>query len=201
MGIIYKINPPNTSKWLTQFTPPSSLTSPLVANQLAESPSPSLATPPRPPRTSALSALERRATVSISRDAPSTESFQASWPRVAISLPITALVASPSTVVSSRTRTSSTSTLAEASCPWPTLDQAPTDPSSSSASTRPHISTVLTSSSARSPMALPFSISSSKTPSTETTSPRRLSSSLTAVKFLELKAPSTLSNVQVVSTS
>merc|ERR1711974_392129 len=110
-------------------TPASSSTSPSAVTLLAASSSSSTRTlPPRPARTSVLSALVRRVWVararpSTTRAAPSTGSSPASCARVATSPAVTAVVASPSTVPSSPMRTSRSSTLASAPCPWPTLAQ------------------------------------------------------------------------------
>merc|ERR1712165_646185 len=101
----------------------------------------SLLTLPKPLRTSSSSALAKKD--SASRDADSTESLQASWLRVVILLHTTALAASPSTELTSKTRTSLTSTLDVVSFLWPMLAQVPTALSSSFASLPLPISMVL----------------------------------------------------------
>merc|ERR1712002_347031 len=84
-----------------------------------------------PPRTSAPCALEKK--VSATLDPPSTVSFHNSCARVVTSPITTVLVANRSTE-----RTSRSSTLAQASSPWPTPDQTPTVRNSSSAPLRLH---------------------------------------------------------------
>jgi len=90
---------------------------------------------PRPVRTSELCALERRDT--DTRDLPSIVSSHSSCARVVTSPDKTEPEVRASTVRSSPMRTSAWSTPDQESCPWPTVDQTPTDHSSSSAQQRP----------------------------------------------------------------
>ena len=90
-------------------------------------------------RTSVVSALARRVWVHkvglfTSRDPSSTESFLASWLKVAISLEAMAAVANPSMVANSKMKIFPKSMTEEVFSPWPTLDQTPTALSSSYAS-------------------------------------------------------------------
>merc|ERR1711990_910199 len=124
MGII-KSKARFQTRW---YTPKYSSTSTLAAKKRAELRLTSRLTHQLHLRTSEHSALERRAPVrqanpSTSRDASSTESSTTSWPRAVTSPSATAPEVSLSTELSLQMRTSSTSTLEEASSPWQTPDQ------------------------------------------------------------------------------
>merc|ERR1712002_441394 len=89
----------------------------------------------RPAKTSVLSAPERKASATRVQD--STVLFPDSCARAATSPGATAPGASLSTATSSPMKTSSRSTPAPVSFPWPTLDPTPTEASSSFAPPRP----------------------------------------------------------------
>merc|ERR1719342_954115 len=89
----------------------------------------------RLPRTSELFAPERKDLVSLDR--ASIGSSLGLCAKEVILLAEMEPEANPSTETSSRMRTSTLSTLDPVSCPWPTLDPTPTDPSSSCVPLRP----------------------------------------------------------------
>ena len=99
----------------------------LAVNQLEELPSHSSRRPPRPVRTSELSAQERRekercqARTYTSRIPSSIESSPSSWLKVEISPTTMELVARVFTEPSLLMKTSSTDTLGVVLCPWLTL--------------------------------------------------------------------------------
>merc|ERR1712004_837900 len=127
------------------YTAKSSSTSTLVAHLLAESSLIYSMTPQNVLRTSDSFAQEKQELHQFlesplpTREANSTESFQALWPKVETSQEAMELVESPSMEKSSLTRTSTASTLERESSQWQMLDQTPMDLNSSFASTHSHI--------------------------------------------------------------
>ena len=85
----------------------------------------------RQPRTSELSALEKRELEEVEshfiiKDVLSTESSQISWPREVISPLEMEQVENLSMDLNSKMKTSFASTLQEVTCQWPMLDQTQT---------------------------------------------------------------------------
>merc|ERR1719195_1609119 len=82
----------------------------------------------KPSKTSELCVPEKK--VSATKEVHSTESFQDSCAKEAISPDKTEPAENPSTAKNSLTITSSENTFDQVSCPWPTADQTPTVASS-----------------------------------------------------------------------